>query len=369
MRFFIILFFMFFSFFVNAMQENIITIDFRFGNNDNCPLSHVPMWLQKKIPRREYENYRYSAWLEFEAQKAACLKQIASLATNNYNCLKIIFPVSINKFIKNNTKTTQERVINISNYMQDTAYVDPLEVFKNILTSSKITHLDLSDNHTAPWPDLANILKNNTYITYLKLSNLGEAQKEALKYLLPVISRDKIIKHLDLSDNNAAQELINISYWLGENNTIITLDLSRCYLCEEWGCFQDIAALIKKNTSLENLILRDNSLGCDGMEQIIDSLNYNNKLLCLDISMIDYYNFNSSYIKKFVSLLSRYASCEFLLSQFLEDEDLPDEEVWPRKASIILKREMLENIPQYCLTVTKIHIGTSSNYKLTNLGK
>ena len=181
-------------------------------------------------------------------------------------------------------------------------------ILQALMRNSLIEYLSLNNMTEQEGKDLANVVKNNSNLVQLGLSNnnfgssiimilqaLTENSKlEALylnknnmsgkvaKYLATVIKSHPNLKVLGLENNNLGPSATVILKALAENSNLIGLNLNSNNMTGH--VTEYLAQVIKNNSNLEQLGLSDNSLGLSSATLILQALKENSKLKVLHLS-------------------------------------------------------------------------------------
>jgi Ran GTPase-activating protein (RanGAP) involved in mRNA processing and transport len=147
--------------------------------------------------------------------------------------------------------------------------------------------LVLENNHvgSAELAELAPALYRNTSIEVLDLSDNYLNDMECAGLLRDIVRCNKTITTLDLSGNNFGRTVSAvecIADGLGSNSTILKIDLSSCCL-EDDGVSTLAQSLGSRNTTLQKLSLRTNSITSTGVGVLLETMAH--RSLAMDIDL------------------------------------------------------------------------------------
>jgi hypothetical protein len=133
--------------------------------------------------------------------------------------------------------------------------------------------------------ELAPALYRNTSIKVLLISGNSLIDMESAALLRNILRSNETITKLDLSENSfgyTTGAVDCIAEGLGDNSTLLNIDLSRCWLID--GDISTLARnLASRNTSLQKLNLRDNFITSTGVGVLLDTMENSRHITDLDL--------------------------------------------------------------------------------------
>lgn len=184
-------------------------------------------------------------------------------------------------------------VINRGNYdLND----DDLDRFIKVIEQSKVLKtLNLSDNElTLADRKLTNAIAKNTTLKRLDLSN-NNINIEGVKHLANILKENKTLQEINLAGNNIGDKGAKcLADMLAVNKTLQVIELNLNDIGDEGA--QSIAASLSEDTGLQRVYLKQNKITDVGAEKLADVLIDNHSIKTLDLSndIEDFYLSNLS---------------------------------------------------------------------------
>jgi len=223
-----------------------------------------------------------------------------------------IFAVDNFRYIKEETHTRENKIINYFNYYEITMqYVDTGIHKYDHLKYSDTEFLDVSSKNFPEYDIsvISDIIKFNSFAKVIYLQNNAIGLSSSLgnnntnNWNLATLGQSLLSNNsligINISQNNLGFMGAKLIYEIIINNKRIKwLNISSNQLCDEGACY--IAIALEKNNSLKWLDLNNNKICYLGIEKISEALIVNKSLKKLDIG---YNNFSDSGIVKFSQMI------------------------------------------------------------------
>jgi hypothetical protein len=157
------------------------------------------------------------------------------------------------------------------------------------LTTLKLQSCELQDDHFCL---LMNALKSLPYLAYLNVGGNLCCENKSVHAVASLLRRKRTkLIDLDISDVWDAVDLSPIFSALETNKTLKKLNVKGCYLLEEINAAHNLAQLLRNNSTLQTLDLRENGLNKKNAPVLLAAIQTNQSLECL---RLEYYQFSKA---------------------------------------------------------------------------